>query len=215
MNRSEAQALETVEFALDGRMSIVESAHALLPLLAMNSDLASLEDFNLIRAIESETDDLPIGRVREHWHPDSLREKDRELARCERLWRERMISMCQRLRRTLLLRKLIVDRHLNVAQRQIVAPVRRQEVVVILCSILREDSVFPAEGREGLAYEGATIGRLSSGAQITHSRSYASHPQMVAEHRVYHYEDLDAAIEAFIDSEWSGGIDGISIEASS
>lgn len=83
MNRSEAQVLEAVESALDGRMGMVEAAHALLPLLTRNSDLASQGDFDLIRGIESETDDLPIGRVREHWHLDSLREKDRELARCE------------------------------------------------------------------------------------------------------------------------------------
>src|ERR1035438_1626155 len=82
INRLVGQALETVEAVLDGRICITEAARALLPLLRTNSDLASREDFDLIRAIESETDDLPIGRVREHWHPDSLREKDCEIERC-------------------------------------------------------------------------------------------------------------------------------------
>lgn len=215
MNRSEAHALETVELALDGRMSMVESAHVLLPHLSMNSDLASQEDFNLIRAIETETDDLPIGLIREHWHPDSLIEKDRELARCEEIWHEQMNSACQRIRRTLLLRKLVVDRHLNVAERQIVTPVRKREVAAILHSILRRDSVFPAEGREGFAYEGAIIGMRSTGAQITHSRNHAVRPRIVAERHIERYENLDAAIEAFIDSEWSTGIDGVTLEPSS
>lgn len=213
--RVEEQALETAESALDGQIGTVEAAHALLPLLAINRDLASDEDFDLMRAIESETDDLPIGRVREHWHPDSLKEKDRELARCEGIWHEEIIAACQRIRRTLLLRKLVVDRHLNVAERRVVVPVRRQDVVAILRSILRAESVFPAEGHEGIAYEGATIGRISSGVQITLNRNDPVHPQVVACRRVEHYDDLDTAIEAFIDREWSEGIDGVLIESAS
>jgi hypothetical protein len=211
-NQSEERALETVDSALDGCIGIVEAAHALLPLL--NSDWASQDDFNLMRAIESETDDLPIGRVREHWHPDSLPEKDREIARCDGLWREHMISACQRIRRTLLLRRLVLNRHLNVAERQIVGSVRRHEVLAILRSLLLANSVFPPEGREGFFYEGATIGRVSSGVQITLSRAYAVHPQRIAERRIERYEDLDAAIEAFVDLEWSQGIDGIPIDPS-
>lgn len=87
--------------------------------------------------------------------------------------------------------------------------------MAILHSILREDSVFPAEGREGLAYEGATIGLFSSGAQITHRRTHPLHPETVAERRIDNYNDLEAAIEAFIDSEWNKGIDGLSIRAGS
>jgi hypothetical protein len=215
ITRLEAQALETVEAVLSGRIGTVEAAQALLPLLQLNSDLASQADFNLIRAIESETDDLPVGRVRQHWHPDSLREKDHELARCEGLWHEKMMLACQRIRRTLLLRKLIVDRHVNVAERQLIVQVRRQEVVAILRSILRANSVFPEEGREGFAFEGATIGRVSSGAQIMHSRTHAVHSQTIAERRIDRYENLDVAIEAFIDREWSDGIDGILVVSTS
>lgn len=212
MNKLEEQALEAVGSALDGRTGTIEAAHLLWPILAMNNELAAEDDLNLIRAVVSETDDLPIGRVREQWHPESLREKDREIARCEELWHEEMISTCQRIRRTLLLRKLIVDGHLNVAERQLVIPVQRCEVATILRSILRADSVFPAKGREGFAYEGAIIGLVSLGAEITLSRTHPAHPQLVAERRVERYEKLDAAIEAFIDCEWRNGIDGIQIE---
>ncbi|MGA9673334.1 MAG: hypothetical protein WBQ94_29355 [Terracidiphilus sp.] len=181
----------------------------------MDSDLASKEDLDLICGIASETDDLPTGRVREHWHPDSLREKDCELARCEELWHEKMLLTCKRIRRTLLLRKLVVNRHLDVAERQFVGLVRTREVAAILRSLVLADSVFPAEGREGFAYEGVTIGRVSCGAQIIFSRTHALHPQSIAERRVERYEDLDAAIQAFIDHEWGEGIDGIPIEPTS
>ena len=214
INRLEEQAQETVEAVLDERIGIAEATRALLPLLRTNSDLASREDFDLIRAIESETDDLPIGRVREHWHPDSLQEKDCELARCEGLLREQMMSACLRIRRTLLLRKLVVNQHLNVAERPLVGPVRRHEIAAILHSLLRANGVFPVEGHEGFAYEGAIIGRVSSGAELTHSRTHPMHPQTIAERRVERYKSLDPAIEAFIDCEWSAGIDGIPIEPS-
>jgi hypothetical protein len=213
-NQSEERALETVDSALDGRIGIVEAAHALLPLLRMNSDLASQDDFNLIRAVESETDDLPIGQVRDHWHPDSLIEKDREIARSDGLWRKPMMLARQRIRRTLLLRRLVRNRHLNVAERQIVGSVRRHEVLAILRSLLIANSVFPPEGREGFVYEGASIGLVSSGAQIMLSRADVIHPQRIAERRIERYEDLDAAVEAFVDLEWSQGIDGIPIEPS-
>lgn len=45
-------------------------------------------DYKLLIVVESETDDLPIGRLRELWHPDFLEEKDQEIARCEVLWGE-------------------------------------------------------------------------------------------------------------------------------
>jgi hypothetical protein len=200
---------------LDGQIGTAGAARARLPLLAMNTDLASDEDFDLMRAIESETDDLPTSGVREHWHPDSLQEKDCELARCEGIWHEQMIATCQRIRRRLLLRKLVVDRHLNGVERRAVVPVRRQEVAAILRSILRADLVFPAEGREGIAYEGATIGQVSSGVQITLCRNDPVHPQVIAYRRVEHYDDPDTAIEAFIDWEWSEDIDGVLIESGS
>jgi hypothetical protein len=54
-------------------------------------------DRNLFIGIASETDHLPIGTVRELWHPDFLPEKDREIARCEELWREAARAACERI----------------------------------------------------------------------------------------------------------------------
>jgi hypothetical protein len=44
------------------------------------------EDRILIIAIESETEDLPIGEVRKLWAPYALEAKDAEIARREEPW---------------------------------------------------------------------------------------------------------------------------------
>lgn len=214
INQFEERGLQMVQSVLDGQTGAVEAAYTLRALLLMNPDLATQEDCKLMTAIVSETDHLPIGPVREHWHPDSLREKDREIARCDAHWHEQMVSACQCIRRTLLVRKLVVKRHLNVSERQLVGFVVRQEVKPMLRSLLLTDSVYPDEGREGFDYEGTILGRVSSGAQVIHCRTHAVHPQTVSERRIEHYRDLDAAIEALIDYEWSEGIDGIPIRPS-
>lgn len=47
-----------VEEVLNGRTGVIEASRRLLTVLHRSPELASEEDFNLIRAIESETDDL-------------------------------------------------------------------------------------------------------------------------------------------------------------
>jgi hypothetical protein len=54
-------------------------------------------DRKFIIAIDSETDDLPIGKLRELWHPDFLPEKDQEIERCNRLWRDDFRAVCERI----------------------------------------------------------------------------------------------------------------------
>jgi hypothetical protein len=146
------QALQVTQFALDGQMGIVETAHSLMSLLRSYPDLVSQDDFNLIRAIETETDHLPIGRVRALWHPDYLPAKDREIERCDKLWHDRMLPACERIRRALLLRKLILNGHLNVSERGVIEPAGRNEVAAAVKSILLEEGVFPIAGREGVVY---------------------------------------------------------------
>jgi hypothetical protein len=91
------RSLQIVHFILDRRIGILEGVHALLPLLHSDPGIASQDDYNLFRGIESETDDLPIGKVRKEWHPDYLPEKDQEIARCEDLWRGQIRSACERI----------------------------------------------------------------------------------------------------------------------
>ena len=83
--------------ALEGKIGAIEAARLLAPMLHANPGLLAKDDFNTIIGIDSETDDLPIGRVRIEWDPGALAEKDSEIARCEQLWRDRILSVCQRL----------------------------------------------------------------------------------------------------------------------
>ena len=212
--RAEERGLQIVQAVLGGQMSILEAAPGLFALLQMNPALASKDDFGVVVAVDSETHDLPIGRVRELWGPDALAEKDHQITRREGLWRVEMLMACERIRRTLLVRLLVVNRHLNVSERHIVGAVSRQEVAAILKSVFLTDGVFPREGLEGHGYEGTFLGRLSSGAELVRSRTCATNSQAVAERRVDHFQDIDAAIEAFIDCEWNKGIDGIPLESS-
>jgi hypothetical protein len=103
---------------------------------------------------------------------------------------------------------------LNVSERHIVGAVSRQEVAAIVKSAFLTDGIFPSEGREGYGYEGTFLGRLSSGAELVRSRTYATNSQAGAERRVDHFQDIDAAIEAFIDCEWNKGIDGVPFKSS-
>jgi hypothetical protein len=82
---------------LDGQTGVIDAARTLVLLLRRSPELASKEDFNLVRAIESETDDLPLGQVRELWDPAALANKDREIARCESLWRDEVRAACGRI----------------------------------------------------------------------------------------------------------------------
>ena len=82
---------------LKEEIGILEATRAILPLLHSDPEIIGLDDYNLFRAIESETDELPIGKVRAEWNSDALREKDLEIARCEELWRDQVRSACERL----------------------------------------------------------------------------------------------------------------------
>ena len=54
-------------------------------------------DFLFFTAVDSETDHLPIGEVRQHWNSEVLRAKDAELAAYEAEVRERAFEACRRL----------------------------------------------------------------------------------------------------------------------
>ena len=82
---------------LGGRLGVLDAAWALCPLVHSDPTIASKEERNLLIAMESETDHLPVGRIRQEWHPDFLPEKDREIARCEELWRAPLCAACERI----------------------------------------------------------------------------------------------------------------------
>ncbi len=93
------RAIDLCQSVLDGRISILEATRLLFP-LAHTDAIQSEEDRILIIAIDSETDDLPVGHVRELWAPDALKEKDLEIARAESLYKEQFLDACRRIART-------------------------------------------------------------------------------------------------------------------
>jgi hypothetical protein len=87
---------EIAAAVLDGRTAILEAVRELFP-LAHTDAIAKEEDRTLIIAIESETGDLPIGKVRELWAADALETKDVEVSRAEELWKARFLEACERI----------------------------------------------------------------------------------------------------------------------
>jgi hypothetical protein len=110
-----------------------------------------------------------------------------------------------------LLMKLVVAGHVNVAERQALGVVDRQEVAEIVKLLLCHHRVFPDHRGAKAVYEGATLTQVPSGVQIIWERAYPWDPFTVAERRTETFEELDAAVEKFIDSEWKAGIDGVKL----
>ena len=50
-----------------------------------------------ICGIESKTDHLPLGSVRQYWDPEALQRNDAELAECEEFFRNSAMAMCRAL----------------------------------------------------------------------------------------------------------------------
>jgi hypothetical protein len=65
--------------------------------LAHTDAVSDEEDRILVIAIDSETDDLPVGLVRELWAADALEEKDKEIKRAEELYKVRFLEACKRI----------------------------------------------------------------------------------------------------------------------
>jgi len=114
--------------------------------------------------------------------------------------------------RASLLLKLVIEGHVNVAERRIIGAAGRQELAEIVKMLLLRQGCFPAHKASSAVYEGATLVQASPGVQIIWERAYPLNPDKLAERRVVTFPDLDRAIDAFIDSEWKAGIDGIAVE---
>ncbi len=89
---------EVAQGILDNRISIIASARQIRGLCCGHVGLDERDpDLNTFVAINSETDDLPIGDVRQYWAPDALAQKDLEIARCEAMYRESALEAASHL----------------------------------------------------------------------------------------------------------------------
>ena len=93
--------------AFDNRQKVVAIAQRLLAseigvieaareINGFRGDCVELDEFDpdfiTFLAIDSETDDLPVGQSRSHWAAAALAEKDIEIGRCEELYRSQAVE---------------------------------------------------------------------------------------------------------------------------
>jgi hypothetical protein len=81
---------------LSGELGVVAGARQLCG-LAHQVGADRDPDFIVFIGIDSESDHLPIGEVRQQWNPDALLAKDAELADYEARVRERAFAACRSL----------------------------------------------------------------------------------------------------------------------
>jgi hypothetical protein len=104
-NRSEAATRWRTEAALAaqaviaGEVGLIEGARQLTAIgHRLVRDFSADPDFSVLGAVESETDDLPIGQIRAHWDPSALALKDREIAQFESTVRDAVLAACRSIR---------------------------------------------------------------------------------------------------------------------
>lgn len=95
--RNRRRALLIAKNLLESRINAIEAVRALIPFLRADPTLAMPEDRKALVGIDKETDGLPVGQVREEWHPDLLLERDKEIERYERIYRDQVRSICERI----------------------------------------------------------------------------------------------------------------------
>jgi len=113
--------------------------------------------------------------------------------------------------RSELIRKLVLNLHVNVIERQILGILHEEEVTEAIRAILDEQGAFPRRRYGPSVYEGAVITTDNGQPEVTWERPSPLNPTVVADQRRQTFANMDAAIRAYIDSEWPRGIDGIVI----
>lgn len=95
----EKQHLEMVTIAkaiLEKRIGLVEGSRSIC-VLSHALNMANDEDLLFFIAIDSESDDLVVGRERPQWNQEVLKLKDQELRRFEEAYILNAIPVCQNL----------------------------------------------------------------------------------------------------------------------
>jgi hypothetical protein len=91
------RVVETAEAILDGSLGMVEGASRLAALRHEVDPHEEDVDFRALAGIDSQTDHLPVGSIRERWDAAALRAKDVELAGHEADFRDAVVRMCRNL----------------------------------------------------------------------------------------------------------------------
>lgn len=90
------RAIAVARRILAGEIGLIEGCRALSSMRwEFGADVR--DRFCPFVAIDSETDDLPIGAVHDLWQPNALALKDLEISRCEQLYRAQSVEACRML----------------------------------------------------------------------------------------------------------------------
>ena len=118
--------------------------------------------------------------------------------------------------REALLEKLLVSLHLSVPERQTLGttPIDAEEIAVVVKRLLERNGVFPSHATSWkpgeTVFEGFFLVKHQDGTvTMNWQRSNPVRPTELADRGSAKFDDVDAAITAFIQREWSNGIDGI------
>ena len=91
------KVVEIAQAMIDSRLGVVEGSRLLAGLRFEVCEEDFDPDFLPFVGIDSETDHLPLGKVREHWDPTALAEKDAELEKAETFDRDTALAACRAL----------------------------------------------------------------------------------------------------------------------
>ena len=85
---------------LDGKMGIIEGARLLSTLAPdLVPDWKVDPDFLVLAALDSETDDLPVGKERKLWDPTALKERDPVISQIEADAKQEVEGACRNILR--------------------------------------------------------------------------------------------------------------------
>jgi hypothetical protein len=96
----EIRVLSLARQLLAGQLNVIAAARALAP-FGHDAQPELREILLVFAGINSETDDLPVGEVRQRWSAEALERKDREIAKAEEFYRDRAMEAATRLVRLL------------------------------------------------------------------------------------------------------------------
>ena len=94
--RAKSQILALAKQLLSGQLGVIAASRELSPLRhEVEPEIAQV--LVAFTAVDSETDALPIGEVRQYWSPEALERKDREITEAEKFYRATAIEAATRL----------------------------------------------------------------------------------------------------------------------
>jgi hypothetical protein len=93
-----AEAARAAHAILAGEIGLIEGVRSLTRIgHGLVRDFCD-PDFSVRGAVDSETDDLPVGQARGHWDPAALAVKDGESADYEATIRDAVLAACHSIR---------------------------------------------------------------------------------------------------------------------